>query len=263
MELRQALELQTPAMITLVGAGGKTTTLFRLAAEGLAAGWRVISTTTTHIFEPLMTESRLIIIEADAATAVAAASQHVQRYRHVTVAAGREEKSDAFGRRRLIGLAPDTVDQLRTCADLILVEGDGARGHSFKIPAEHEPVVPVSSDLFMVVVGADAIGVSFDSNVLHRSDLFASWLHHQRGLSPGEERALSVALLARLLTRPDVSLKGRPAGARPVLLINKVEDEDTRRTARQLAATVMALGGYERVLLAAVARDDPVVEVVT
>jgi len=250
-------------MVTLVGAGGKTTTLFRLAAEGLAAGWRVISTTTTHIFEPLMTESRLIVIEADPAVAVTTASRYVQRYRHVTVAAGREEVVDLSGRRRLIGLHPDTVDQLRECADLILVEGDGARGHSIKIPAAHEPVVPASSDLLIVVVGADAIGVGVDSTLLHRPEVFAGWLHNQRGLSPGEERALSVALLARLLTSPDIGLKGRPAGARPVLLINKVEDDDTRRTARQLAATVMALGGYERVLLGAAARDDPVAEVVT
>ena len=53
MKLTQALCLspdpQTLAVVSFVGAGGKSTAMFRLAAELAARGQRVITTTTTRI----------------------------------------------------------------------------------------------------------------------------------------------------------------------------------------------------------------------
>ncbi len=50
-KLSEALDLDMTSCrrIGLVGGGGKTTALFRLAREALEAGLRVIITTTTHM----------------------------------------------------------------------------------------------------------------------------------------------------------------------------------------------------------------------
>ena len=57
MRLAEALEPFLPpvaggAVTALVGAGGKTSALFCLAAELMDAGTRVLVTTTTHIHDP-------------------------------------------------------------------------------------------------------------------------------------------------------------------------------------------------------------------
>ena len=53
------------------------------------------------------------------------------------------------------GLSPERVDDLRGEADLVLVEADGARGRSLKVPADHEPVLPASTTLLLVVAAID------------------------------------------------------------------------------------------------------------
>ncbi|MCJ7704365.1 MAG: hypothetical protein MUO28_02375, partial [Desulfobacterales bacterium] len=50
--LSEALGLRAREMISLTGAGGKTTLLFRLARELSLEGKKVITTTTTKILEP-------------------------------------------------------------------------------------------------------------------------------------------------------------------------------------------------------------------
>ncbi|HSW38357.1 MAG TPA: hypothetical protein VLL97_02555, partial [Acidobacteriota bacterium] len=49
MLISQALEVARGDVVSFVGGGGKTTSMFRLAAELSRAGLRVVATTTTHI----------------------------------------------------------------------------------------------------------------------------------------------------------------------------------------------------------------------
>src|ERR1044071_8440298 len=49
MKLREALNIQRGDIVGFIGAGGKTSALFRLGNELAAEGWRVIGTTTTRI----------------------------------------------------------------------------------------------------------------------------------------------------------------------------------------------------------------------
>jgi hypothetical protein len=50
--LTEALGIEAREMISLVGAGGKTTLMFRLAKELSLSGKRLVTTTTTKILEP-------------------------------------------------------------------------------------------------------------------------------------------------------------------------------------------------------------------
>jgi len=51
MSLKQALRIGHGDVVSFVGGGGKTTSMFRLAGELSAAGLRVLTTSTTHITE--------------------------------------------------------------------------------------------------------------------------------------------------------------------------------------------------------------------
>ena len=51
LSLAKALRVDRGAVVSFVGGGGKTTSMFRLARELSAAGLRVVATTSTHIAE--------------------------------------------------------------------------------------------------------------------------------------------------------------------------------------------------------------------
>ena len=50
MTLADALGVADDEVVALIGGGGKTTAMFRLASEVVERGGRVITTTNTHIF---------------------------------------------------------------------------------------------------------------------------------------------------------------------------------------------------------------------
>ena len=59
------IDLPTYPLITIVGAGGKTTTMYTLASELAQRGKRVITTTTTQIFYPEPGETDALIVATD------------------------------------------------------------------------------------------------------------------------------------------------------------------------------------------------------
>gem|GEM_PF-5985489 len=62
--LQKALDLEGGGVVSLVGAGGKTSLMFRLAKEFSDAGESVLSTTTTKIMMPDRHQSPQIILAA-------------------------------------------------------------------------------------------------------------------------------------------------------------------------------------------------------
>src|SRR5262245_56788606 len=75
MHLAEALDLRRGEMAALIGAGGKTTTMFRLAKELRDEGRKVLATTTTKIFKPSKPHvDRLFLVEDIEALAEACAA---------------------------------------------------------------------------------------------------------------------------------------------------------------------------------------------
>jgi hypothetical protein len=77
------------------------------------------------------------------------------------------------------------------------------------------------------------------------------------GVEPGTR--LSPPLIARVLLSSGGNVKGAPARARIVPLINKVDDAAWLAAARALARELLGAGA-ERVVLARLASDPPFVE---
>src|SRR5215467_5731569 len=64
--LSDLIDLPASPLIAIIGAGGKTTTMYTLASELARQGKRIITTTTTQIFYPEPDETDLLIIESTA-----------------------------------------------------------------------------------------------------------------------------------------------------------------------------------------------------
>jgi molybdenum cofactor cytidylyltransferase len=223
--------------------------MYCLGRELARQGWRVITTTTTMIRPPALNPREGLIVESEPAQAVRLAKAALRHKRLVTLASQRLEAEN-----KLKGIEPGLVAAIAELVDAVIVEADGARGLSLKAPAAYEPVVASETTLLVPVVGIDAVGRRLAEETVHRPELVAKLT----GCALGE--TIHPSLLATLLVHPQGALKGAPADARVVPLINKVHDEASLVAARQVASRIKANPSVERVLIGAVATDDPVVE---
>lgn len=117
-------------LIAVVGAGGKTTLIYHLARELQEQGLRVAVTTTTHMAREGM-------------------------YGFTPLGNGYEGE-------KITGFSPEVPQKFLQEYDVVLVEADGSKRLPFKVPAEHEPVLPVGVNLVIGVAGASAIGQPFE-----------------------------------------------------------------------------------------------------
>ena len=250
MNLTSAFRLPPSSIVAFIGGGGKTTAMFRLARELVQAGASVVTTTTTRIFAAQIGLAP-IHFEADSAlpSGVEAA---LAETRHVLVT-GRLQA----GSGKAPGVPVDLIDQLRRLPGnpTILIEADGSRMRPFKAPAEHEPVIPHETTLVVPVIGADVFGEPLDAEHVHRADV----VQVLTGAMPGV--AVTPALAAAIIAHPAGGLKGVPAAARVIPLINKAESPQALAAARETARLLLGHERIDSVVLGAVAREAPVVEV--
>ena len=250
MTLADALRMAADESVALVGGGGKTTAMFRLALEVVDGGGRVITTTTTRISAAQVALAPAHVLTVDVTRERVAAA--LDAHRHVLVTGAPDR---ATGRADGPGL--DLFGRLRTwCPGVcILNEADGSLMRPFKAPAAHEPVIPVETTLVVVVVGADVLGRTLDADHVHRPELVS-------GLSGAALGApITPAIVARVLAHPEGGRKGAPAGARVVVLINKVGSLADRTPARETAERVLREGAIHSVVLAELRGEPPVLEV--
>ncbi len=140
-------------IICVVGSGGKTTLIKKLAEQYQKAGKTVFVTTSTHMFiEPdtLLTDDRDAIIRRLKETGYAMAG----------IPEGQKIKT----------LPQETYEAVCAAADVVLVEADGSKGVPLKYPNGTEPVIPDNADEILVVCGLNAIGQQA-KDVCHRLEL--------------------------------------------------------------------------------------------
>lgn len=199
------LGLASRELVSIVGAGGKSTILFALGRDLAAAGARVILTTTTKVGADQPSEP--ICWSADPAVVEDAFTPGLP----VFVAVGR-------GPGRIVGPSPWAIDRLfaHTNAEYVVVEADGAGRMAIKAPADHEPVIPSTSTTVIVVTSIAAIGHPI-FEVAHRPERVAGLI----GAQP--EDLLTLEGAAAVLLHHEGGLKGIPKKARVVMVTTMAE----------------------------------------
>ncbi len=249
MHLKDALGLRHGEMVSLIGAGGKTTTLFWLARELKEEGGKVLVATTTKIFKPTKPHvDRLFLVDD-----IDAFPEEISNIgAPAIVGAGCRIDDDG----KLIGLPPAWLDSLGQSKlfDSILVEADGAASRLFKVPSEMEPVVPNGCDVTVWIMAIKALGKPVDANAVHRAAKAIALL----GASTVAQ--LTTEHIVRLVKHPQGCLKGVPLRCRKVALLNQADGPDELERAKELARELGPLG-FERVVITSYLSDEPVKEV--
>lgn len=252
--LAEALGVTAREVISLVGAGGKTTLMFRLAGELQFAGRKVVTTTTTKIKEPAPGETAFLFVDPDEERLGQFVCQYLVEYKHITLASERLESEKLKGISTGLVKGLSDFDQM----DYLIIEADGASGRPVKAPREGEPVIPSNTTLVIAILGVDGVGMKLNEENVFQAERVSK----MTGISLGGK--ITEEAMALLMTHPKGIFKGAPSSSRVVAFLNKVDTPDGVTKGRGIAEKIFEKKHpqIERVVLGQLRKEPPVAEVI-
>lgn len=248
--LSLALLTDSPEHVAIVGGGGKTTLMYRLLHELSRKGRRAAAGTTTKIKAPQLDEGVRLIL-GDSTEAFLAAVAEAPALPHVLARAIQDDG-------KVQGLSPTLCDKLFTegAFEYLVIEADGARRLPFKAPGENEPVVPLTANVFVAVVGLTVIGKPLTEANVFRPELVAAIAGQPLG------SRVTPSTIVKVLASPAGLLKGAPKNSSKIVFLNQADDEEMVDEARQITADILGEANpWERVVIARLKDERPVEEI--
>lgn len=238
LSLARALRIQSPVIVAFIGAGGKTTAIFRLASELRS---RVIVTASTHlgVWQTRLAD-RHIITEADALDKKA--------LDHAGVILVTGEADDDRTRPVSEQLLRQLHGYCRENSVPLLIEADGSRQKPLKGWAEYEPPIPEFAGMVVQVVGLGGLGKPLTDENVHRPEVFS----RLSGLQMGE--TIRPEDVTRELIHPNGGLKNIPEIAGRVVLLNQADNLELQSIAH--AMTTPLLSAYHSVIVASLQNEE-------
>lgn len=249
MQLIEALRYSQPSSLAFVGAGGKTTALFRAARELLTGSGdggvnnTVLVTTTTHfgIWQVGLAD---LFFKVNSLSDIADLEKDLPK--GVVLLAG-EENNNLLG-----GLKPGLLEKVRVLVEgrniPLLIEADGSRSCPLKAPAEHEPAIPDFTQYVIVVAGLQGLGKPLTKDWVHRPEIFAKL----SGLQPAEE--VTGDALVKVLLHKDGGLKNIPPNAHRIVLLNQADTPGLQSQAKTISEQLIP--GYHSSIIASLSREN-------
>lgn len=208
------IERKNP-VISVTGAGGKTTMITKLAWEYRKKHIPVIVTTTTHM---KIEDAPWFVLESSMETVMDVLSQEGMAWVGIPAEEGKMKAPPGW-----------LFEQLLNCGCVVLIEADGAKRLPLKAPAEHEPVILKETTHVVYVCGLDAAGKPFQE-VCFRPVLAAEILH--KGITDRvcPEDILNLAFC----------FKGGKKGVLPTMkysvILNKADTWEREQTASKICS---------------------------
>lgn len=223
MDLARALHLGDQELVSFVGAGGKKTSMARLAEQGQGS-YRVGYTTTTHMPPP---EAFPVVVDAPAE--IPDRIEAAPTARDPIAFASERIENPARVDAKVKGFDPGTIDSIYESGrlDWLLVKADGARMREFKAPGAGEPVVPSRTTLLVPVVSAKIFGTTLSEEAVHRPERVADIAGIQLGAEVTPE------IVGAVLADDRGGLKDAPSTARVIPMINKADGPESQESAQE------------------------------
>ena len=228
--ITDALQVSLPehAVISFVGAGGKTSLIFAWAEELAAQGKKVIVTTTTHMYHPEFAKDiyrgSSIVYYSDYTADSSDLSEDCSRIDALLAKEGivmiASEDSD---KKRKVKTPPiKLLEYAYETADVILIEADGSGQMPLKWPKPNEPVVPERTDFSLCVAGLSSMGRTLDEAIYGAS-------HMPKAMS---RPLVDEELIAAIVSSPDGGLKGTFGDYR--VFLNQADTEELQEKSEHL-----------------------------
>ena len=242
MELIHALRFTPPSTggqtISLVGAGGKTTAMFKLARQ-FTNHCTVVTAASSHmgVWQLPLADHHII--------AASRIDMNTFPKKSITLVTGAIEND------RTKPIDNDILKWLHESAKErsipLLIEADGSRQKPIKSPAEHEPSIPDYSDVVVVVAGLSIIGKTLTDEHVHRPEMFSkvSGLCLNQPITPKQ--------IITALTHPQGGLKNIPHNARRIAILNQADTINLQSLGGEIAQGL--LGTFDSVIVGSLQND--------
>ena len=216
-EFFSALNLDKGSVVSLVGAGGKTTMMFTLAKLGKSLGLRVLVTTSTRILIPQTADYDYINLSG------------------IPHCVGDQPCICVFGQKcesshKMQGLDENLLADIIVDFDLVLIEADGSNCKPLKGWKETEPVVPFCTTHTLGIFDLSVVHQKINESVVHRLPLFLELTAMETGNS------LQPLHVGRIVNGKR-GLFQYAVGER-ILFLNKLETIDSQRLVEEIECFV-------------------------
>lgn len=201
-------------IISFVGGGGKTTSIYTLANELSSLGKKVLVTTTTHMHMP----KDYINFKGDI-------NEIKERFKNTNlITVGIKDRNE-----KISSVGEDIAIALIELCDFLLIEADGAKMLPLKAPANHEPVILSNTTMIIGVAGIDSLGKSI-KEICHRPEYVCNILIKKY------EDKINEKDIANLLSNENGQKKliDRCDNAEYRAIINKVDNEELLCSAEKI-----------------------------
>jgi probable selenium-dependent hydroxylase accessory protein YqeC len=225
-QLSTFLDIKPAQCVSVMGAGGKSTLMNRLADELIVLGRTVVLSSTTNYHRPKTLQSDQIVLTRDAPDWSDTVSALARRWNRLLVL--HHDLGEAMAK----GIDVDAVRRLHEGIPdaIIIVKTDGARKRWFKAPNQSEPVIPPWSQLSITVVNWEILGQPLTEALVHRPERVAELT----GLHLGDP--VTPQAVGTVLTHPDTYAAKIPPGARRAIYISHVRSPEHVARAEAIAA---------------------------
>lgn len=162
ISLKELFNVRKGDVVSIVGSGGKTSLMFKLALE-LKKDYRVLVTTSTNIIKPFPDEYNYLYTNIDSYLNSIKSDKN-----GVTIISnGVNEKTN-----KLIGINDSDLNLLIRYFDIVILEADGSKGLPIKGWKSNEPPVLEKTNKTIGVLPADFINKKAEKDFIYGFEEF-------------------------------------------------------------------------------------------
>lgn len=192
-------------VISLVGAGGKTSLLYEMARFCASQGLKTLVSTTTHIFKP------------DPLVYACDWEQVEQLWNNGSYAVVGKCTSN----EKLSILPYEELYRYIEQADMVLLEADGAKRMPAKVPADGEPIILPECDIVIGIMGLDALNQPLEQVCFRREQAM-------KLLQTEANDCVTVGHMVQILSSGQGTRK-LAEGRTYMVVLNKCDQEERKR----------------------------------
>jgi probable selenium-dependent hydroxylase accessory protein YqeC len=199
--LKQLIGIKKNDIITVVGAGGKTSLITYLTKE-VSSDYKVLLTTTTKIYLPKSSDYNNIILTKKSNTLIN--NKGITLY-------GKYINKD----KKVVGLSFNELDNILDDFDISFIEGDGSKRKKLKGWREDEPLVHPKTTKNIGVLDISSYDMNINNENIHRLDKFLNICGNYNG-------KINLENLKNIVMHPNGLFKN--SVGEKILFINKVDN---------------------------------------
>lgn len=224
MSLIKAFNIKNKDIITIVGAGGKTSLMFS-ASSLLRKDYKVLVTTTTHIYVPDEKLYDKMIMLRDTKDDNYENIMKENKNGVYVIGSSIVRKSGTK-KSKIKGLNTQMLDKIVPYFDIVIIEGDGSKEKPLKGWRDDEPVIYDKTTKTIGVVDISSIGLDINEDNIHRLDKFLNIINDDKG------KKVNVNHIKNLVLNKNGLFK--VCKGEKILFINKAESINDKRNSTLL-----------------------------